>query len=739
MRFKKISGFALSASCASLLSAVLVACGGGGGSSSTTTSAGTVTPPPSTSVVTPPVVVVDVSQSLSGVAATGAAMDGAIITITDSKGASVTKTAGIDGSFSADVTSMTAPFVITASKQVGDSILTLTSVAVDKPAAGTTGTANVTPLTDALAALIAPNGHPSELQTQAVLIASATKSKVDASSAALTAAIANVLADAGLDPTKFNIITTPFTANRTGADRVLEMVKVESTGQGVSLVNTSVPDNGLGSASVQISSATTAANAPKVPAPPAGTVLGEQDHFAALAQACFADAPAVRAPTVDAGGTPTSLSPACAAVPFASNYKSGGFTSRQRYAGLLTNSDYTGAKFSKPERVFTTPAGTVFFKMAFKTLAGSGSVVTDVAQKTSPAGKSYTWEIVGNQRDYDSAVDVRLDNSNQLNPAAVQQESGKSQFGVSLRLFFNPINSAGLNAQAVRVKGPGLPAAGVSMHRSNLCGPDTYMTITYKTGSLVNPAGAAVLYNTSTSNNFKLSAALKTGTIDWTKVTNFSNWRDAPLPDADIAAIPSFAEYTWEVWTFGGTNGTRVFRALTNATPADITYTQRLPAKLPAVSSLKTLPWNTIDTAEYLNPTGTLTGAQSSASVSWKSLVEPVDYVNVTGNKFVAASSSFVRVSSDTGNSVIKISETSKTVAVVNDTAGTSSLLGLTGVALPLIPNCAATPLPAFDGVQGTKDAAGNATATSRSLTIRSRDANLTRKYVSNSWNNFID
>lgn len=726
MRFKKISGFALSASCASLLSAVLVACGGGG---SSTTSVGVVTPP----------VVVDVSQTLSGVAATGAAMDGAVITITDSKGASVTKTAGVDGSFSAEVTSMTAPFVITASKQVGDSILTLTSVAVDKPAAGTTGTANVTPLTDALAALIAPNGHPSELQSPAVLIASATKTKVDASSAALTAAIANVLTDAGLDATKFNIITTPFTANRTGADRVLELIKVESTGQGVSLVNTSAPDNGSGSASVQISSATTAANAPKVPAPPAGTVLGEQDHFATLAQTCFADAPSVRAPTVDAGGIPTSLSPACAAVPFASNYKSGGSAFRQRYAGLLTNNDYTGAKFSKPERVFTTPTGTVFFKMAFKTLAGSGSVVTDVAQKTSPTGKSYTWEIVGNQRDYDSAVDVRLDNLNQLNPAAVLQESSKSQFGVSLRLFFNPAGAAGFYAQAVRVKGPGLPAAGVSMHRSNQCGPDTYMTITYKTGSLVGSNGGAILYNGSTANSFKLAAALKSGSFDWTKVTTFSNWRDSAMADADIAAIPSFAEYTWEVWNFGSSNGLRAYRALTNATPADFTYTQRLSSKLPAVSALKTLPWNTIDTAEFLNPTGTLTGTQASASVSWKALAEPVDYVSTFGSKYVASTSSFVRVNPDTSNTGVKISETSKTVAVANDASGLASLFGLTGVVLPATPNCAAIPFPAFDAVPGTRDAAGNATATSRSLTIRSRDANLIRKNVTNSWSNFVD
>jgi hypothetical protein len=726
MAFKTTTRGALGAASAAVMAAALVACGGGGSST-------TATP------------VASVTQTLTGVAATGAAMDGATITITDSKGASITKTAGADGSFSADITSMTAPLLITATKQVGDTMLTLTSVAIEKPAAGATGTANVTPLTDALAALIAPNGNPSELTDSTVLAASATKAKVDASAAALNAAIATVLTDAGLDPSKFNIITTPFTANRSGADRVLEIVKVEHTGQGVSLTNTSVADNGAGSASVQVTSATTAVSAPQLPAPPANTVLGEQDHFATLAEACLADAPSVRAPTVDASGVPTSLSAACAAVPFATTYKSGGFTFKQRYATMLTSSDFTGAKFAKPERLFTYTDGRVFFRMSYKTAGGIGNTLSDVAQKTSPTGKSYKWEVVGNQRDYDSSIEVQLDNWNSLNPNNnAAYEYGKSQHLVSVNLFFNPTNASGLNVQIARVKGPGLPSSGITFARSAACGSDGYLSLANKTGSLVDSSNASLLYTFNSGTVFRLSGALKSNTaIDWTKYATNSFFRDTAMSDAALTAIPSFAEYTWELWLFGSSGSTRVARTnITNATAPDFTYTQRLTSRLPTPVSLRTMPWNTINANDFLVPTSAMAAPQTAVTVSWKALADPVNFVYASGGKFVAATStsvsSFASARADSSATGVKITDTSKTISAATDTGtGTSTLAGVIGANSPAT-SCATnpSPFPAFDGVAGTYSATYGSAYTSRSLGIRSRNSNLVRKTVLNRWDN---
>ena len=710
------------------VSAALVACGGGGGNA-----------PPAAS-----------NTSIAGVAATGQAMAGATITIKDANGVSATKTADAAGSYTFDVTNLTAPFVITATLQVGDTQLTLTSMLAEKPAAGSTGIANVTPLTNAMAALLAPNGNPEELSATGVSKTAVTQAKLDDVAAKIRAAIENILKDAGLDATKFDPVSTVFTANRLGADRVLELVRVEVTGQGVSLTNPSAPDDGSGSASVQITPATTVVA--KLPAPPAGTTLDALDHLATLLDACFADAPAVRVTAQTAGGVPTTISAACDAVPMAANYKSGGYNALARYSGLLKSADFTGAKFSKPERLFTSATtGRVFFRLPYKTAAGAGGIITDTAEQTNPVGKTYQWEIVGNQRDYDSTVDARLDNINQLNPNNTQ-ESGKGQYRVGLRLLFNPLNAAGMNVQTVRVKGPGLPAAGVVMHRSAVCGTNDYMTISNKTGSLLDGSTPPQprLFNGGTSNAFRLAAELKSGIYDWTKVGAFSSWRDTPMSDADLAAIPSFAEYTWEVWKFGTavppSAPVRTYRTdITNATPADFTYTQRLTSRPPAVSSLKRLAWNSIDANDYLNPASVLAAPQPDVTVNWKSTAEPVDYANVFGQRNAAAVStttpatpaSFVRISADTSTTGVKISDSSKTVSPASDAAGTASLAGMTG-ATPPVENCASAQFPAFDAVVGTKDATYSY-ATYRDMTIRSRSYSLARKYVTNAWSNFID
>jgi hypothetical protein len=723
MQIKKTS---IALASAAFVSAALVACGGGGGDSAVSVA------PPAPTTTAPE------TSSISGVAATGQAMVGATITILDANGTSATKTADSAGSYSFDVTAMTAPFVITATAQVGDTQLSLTSMVAEKPAAGSTGTANITPLTNAIAALLAPHGNPEELVAPAVLKTVVTKAKLDEVTAKIRAAIENILKDAGLDSTNFDPVSTVFTANRQGADRVLELVRVEVTGQGVSLTNPSVQDDGKGSSSVQITPATSVVA--KLPAPPVGTALDSLDHFADLLDACFADAPALRVTARTAIGVPTTVSAACNAVPMAVNYKNGGAAALAHYAGLLNSADLTGAKFSKPERLFTstnalTGKVKVFFRLPYKTAAGAGGIITDTAEQTSPAGKSYQWEIVGNQRDFDSAVEARLDNISQLNPNSTQ-EANKGQYRVALRLFFNPINVAGMGVQTVRVKGPGLPSAGVVMHRSAVCGTSDYMTISNKTGSL-----NSALFNGSTANNFRLTAELKSGAAyDWTKVAASSVWRDTPMLDADLAAIPAFAEYTWELWTFGAGRTSR--STLTNATPADITYTQRLTSRLPSVSSLKGLPWNSVDANDFLNPGSALAAPQTTATVNWKSAGEAVDYVSVFGQKAVAAVGSTplssIVTTADSAATGVKISATSKTVSPINDVSGTASLVGVVGPT-PVIPNCASVPLPAFDGVVGTKDVTGFPTATYRSMTVRSRSYSLARKYVTNSWNNFID
>lgn len=665
-------------------------------------------------------------------------MVGATITIKDSTGASVIKTSDALGAYSFDVSALTAPFVITAKLQVGDTLFTLTSMLADKPAKGSTSTANVTPLTNAMAALLAPNGNPEELSTPEVLKGAVTAAKLADVGKKIRDALAAILEQAGVDVAKFDPISTVFKADRKGADRVLELVRIELTGKGVSITNPFLTDNGNGSASIQIVAGSSAVVTP-LQAPPAGTVLDELDHFASLLEACLVDAPAVRA-----------TSAACQAVPFAANYKSGGFDANVRYGKFKNSTELTGAKIGKPERLttFTPNGGTqpvTFFRMSYKTAAGVGGVLTDIAQKTNPSGKTYAWEIVGNQRDYDSVIDARLDNITQLNPANTS-ESSKSQYRVSLNLFFNPTNTAGLNAQMVRVKGPGLPAAGVVMTRSNVCGSDGFMSIDNKIGALLN--GTQPIFQTSGSTNgFRLAAELKSGGVpDWTVVGKSTSASDAAMSDSDLAAIPSYATYTWEVWTFG--TGRTYRNLITSATTADFTYEQRISSRLPSAGSLKGLPWNSLAAGDFLNP-AVLGAAQSSSTINWSATAEPVDFAGAFGQKNTAAvtgsSATFVRISADTSATGLSINDTSKTVSPATDSSSGVASLGsvqgvpaVTGIILPS-PGCAIAQFPAFDAAVGTKDIYNNFYGTQRNQFIRSRTYNLSRKYVVNIWNNFID
>src|SRR6476469_4994742 len=108
-----------------VMTAILAtACGGG----SSTATNGTTSAP--------------TGVTISGVAATGAALGGATISVVDSTGAVVsTATAGADGSYSLNVPlTAKAPFVISAVK---DEVVLYAPVATSS-----TGTINITPLTN---------------------------------------------------------------------------------------------------------------------------------------------------------------------------------------------------------------------------------------------------------------------------------------------------------------------------------------------------------------------------------------------------------------------------------------------------------------------------------------------------------------------------------------------------------------------------------------------------------------
>jgi hypothetical protein len=200
-----------------LLGAGCIALAGCGGSDSSTTtgstSTGGTTTGGTTTIPTTPSSVV-----LTGTAATGAALADADLKIYDATGAVVCEVkTGSDGAYSCDLgTSPKPPFVLVAT--LDDT--RLVSVAPD----ASTGTVNITPLTNLIASTLASNGNPEQLVDDIKSTpASVDAAKVKASVDRVMTALKPLLDALG---TQGNPITTAFKADGTGQDRLLDLVQV---------------------------------------------------------------------------------------------------------------------------------------------------------------------------------------------------------------------------------------------------------------------------------------------------------------------------------------------------------------------------------------------------------------------------------------------------------------------------------------------------------------------------------
>ncbi len=204
---------------------VLSACGGGGGGSSS--------PPPTTT--TPPVT--PVATTVTGTAATGAAIQGTVVAIdVNGKTSPAATTNSSTGAYTVDVSGMTAPFLLTITGSSGGRLVSLTSVAT---AAGQT--VNLTPLTDLMVAVAsgmsggaslvdACTGTSVATACTDALKAAATGTKLKDAAAQVATMIAPLNA-AGTEP-----LNGSFTADGTGLDGVLDRVLVAPNASGQATV-----------------------------------------------------------------------------------------------------------------------------------------------------------------------------------------------------------------------------------------------------------------------------------------------------------------------------------------------------------------------------------------------------------------------------------------------------------------------------------------------------------------------
>lgn len=200
-----------------VLSLVVGACssGGGGGSSA----------PPSP----PPVPAV----TLTGTAATGAAIANAAILVKDRNGQQASGTTGATGAFNVDVTGLTEPFLLRVTPSSGR---VLYSVGMQS------GVVNITPITDT----VIRNYYRArgfDVATVFDNLSSTSLVPTAAEISVVVAAVKNLFAQwltaNGIDPDGFDPLTVSFAANGTGFDAVLDMSSITDNGTQTSVTVTS--------------------------------------------------------------------------------------------------------------------------------------------------------------------------------------------------------------------------------------------------------------------------------------------------------------------------------------------------------------------------------------------------------------------------------------------------------------------------------------------------------------------
>lgn len=301
------------------------------------------------------------NSGLSGVVAVGAPVPYAKVTLTDANGTVLEVTSDANGGYTFDTLgkSLNPPFIINASGAIGQQEVALNSVVTTASTLLGATTANVTPLTTAMTALMAGPGIG--YNPEAISASNISQASYNAAKNSLLTAIAPALTGAGLKASSFDPVSTPFVTNRQGADQVLDVVDVRLRPHGVSLSNRFQPLDVAGGSSSLTDVVLTAAG-------PTGSVSTLQtgvnpasqamNEFERLFKLCFSDAAATRVGGTldgykDAGGfvvvPEVKLSSACKAFVYrtsggAIEYQTNSYSYGEWWGSYLANPDFDGGR-----------------------------------------------------------------------------------------------------------------------------------------------------------------------------------------------------------------------------------------------------------------------------------------------------------------------------------------------------------------------------------------------------------
>ncbi|RDU97853.1 carboxypeptidase regulatory-like domain-containing protein [Trinickia dinghuensis] len=583
---------ALGASLSSLT--LLAACGGG------TSSTGSQ---PSQQAAT----------SIGGTVAIGTALAGATVTVIDANGKTATGTSNADGSYTVSVQGLTAPLVLEAQDPSGASSL-LYSVVPTLTSSSTSLTANVTPLTTAVAALMMASGNPADLLTSPSTV---TPANVSNAEKVLDQALGPILSANNVAST-LDPIATAFTANQTGLDAVIDSVSVTASTKGTGLQITSLADPNT---AIQLNSSTSVSTTLSAPSQPANYLAS----FQASISQCMTD--------VQGGASITSAAACTQAID--ANYLNQGFSTPQ---ARHPQPYVAGVKLTGIKTLAMLPAGTIpnttgpvaLIYMLYTNASGQPGFVSDFVQQTANG-----WQLIGNQEQYDLYIASfvgRLQYVDQADAANNRYESG-------LRFLIPTTVTVNGNSTVVGsalVTGPGLPANGVwlvlSGHGAYLTFPATARTVPMYCPGL--PVSTTCTMSEGTSSEYK--------------------WAWSPISGSGVT-VPSTSDYASQssdpstIQQFGAYAVT-----LYNPSQQQIGTPQTVVniAAIQAPQAGAQVAWQTLGTdviSNFLTTGGSATGAGvSSLSLDWtESALNPITPTSILTGEVTQAPNSVATLGFD--------------------------------------------------------------------------------------------
>ena len=330
-------------------------------------------------------------------------------------------TVAADGSYSITLPIATAtPIVLTATRPLSTGeVQSLTSVVADK--ANTT--ANITTITNVIAALLSPNGNPAQLAAQVQAGTAITQAALTAKTTAVQAVLQAASTALGL--TNSNPLTDAFVANGTGYDKLLDSVSAVITPAGASsnieiALKVQAATDGAQPPTAQFTSNQTAA-LPALPVVAAANFVaaGTNAKLAQLmadATACYALPLTTRVGTAATGNPAAAVgaasdvtAPVCKGIFFGNNpasYKFNGFLVGRNannvgsFSGLFRDNS-TNQLFDAPAYEYTLPNGdiAISFRSSFST--GLPTTLTNFV-RLDPADQKL--KLIGNQYRFNGSI-----------------------------------------------------------------------------------------------------------------------------------------------------------------------------------------------------------------------------------------------------------------------------------------------------------------------------------------------